>query len=81
MNNRNGQIALWVIAVCAMIFLIKNIFLPENRFQITPWAGNVLGPPERIVARIDTKTGEIKAFVYDPRDQKFKTVNDFIDEK
>ena len=68
MNTRSVQIAIWIIAVCAVIFLVKNIFLPENRFQVVPNAAT------EIVARIDTKTVEIEGFLYDPRDQKFKSV-------
>ena len=61
MNTLNVKIALWVIALGIILLLAKEIFLQENRFEISAASSTVY--------RLDKKTGEVEAFVMDPREK------------
>ncbi len=70
MNLLNAKVALWIIALMSVVFMVKIVFFPENRYQIVP------ADPDYIVGRIDTKTGEITFYAFNPDEEKFTTVEE-----
>lgn len=79
MNLRSLKITLWIIGIASLLWTgwSLNERRGLGRYQVVDYRAIF---PYPVLARLDTRTGEISLFVHDPQDHKVKPLDLFLRE-